>query len=436
MKFLKKNKDIIFNVLLFIVLFIISFVFSFIIAHVWCDQIWSFGFSYNISKGMMIYKDFNVVQMPLYFLIASIFIKIFGNYMISTCVFDSLLLASIGFIMFKNIGWKSIFPFLAFLVFCPSPYNLLCMLLFFIILHLIHNNKYNDYIVALLVGVIFITKQNIGVLLFVPMFFYSKHKIKSFFIFMIPFILLIIYLLFNNSLFEFFDYVFLGLFEFGGNKDIDYILLIIEFMCVGYLIYSFVRSNFKDREALYILIFQLVLYPLCELRHYFPAFIPFLYYFLKNYKRCLAAIIVCSLEVIYVFSAFYFNYIPINIHTNKDLLYLKSPSPLANYLEKINKEFEGNVENIYFDSDYSYLYKMYYNNNPTRLDFIMDGNMGYFSKKEIFKELDSHCKKEKCIFLLYKKVGKDNQFSEYRDFVKKHYKKSGQFDDMDVYSSK
>ena len=436
MKWIKKNKSLINNILIFLLIFVISFiVFSFIVP-VWFDQVWSYGFSYNISKGLIIYRDFNVVQMPLYFILASVFIKLFGNYMITTCIIDSLILSGIIFIIFKTIGWKVIFPFIIFIVFPPSPYNLLSMFLLFIILYLIDKDKYNGILVALIVGFVFITKQNLGVLLFIPMFFYSKNKIKSLLMFIIPFLVISIFFLCNNALFDFIDYVFLGLFNFGNNNDIDYFFLILELICFSYLSYYLVKSKFKDKEAFYVLAFQLVLYPLCEIRHFFVAFVPFLYYFLKTCRCNVIVLIVCTIEVLYISFAFYYTVLPIDIHTKKDLLFLRNASSISYYLDDINKEFNGEIDNIYFDSDYSYLYKLYFNRNPNRLDFILDGNMGYYSEKKIFTELDNHCKKDKCIFLLYKSVDSKNQYNGYRKFIKKHYKKIGDYKELDVYYSK
>lgn len=128
--------------------------------------------------------------------------------MISTGILDSLLIAGTGLIMFKTIKWKAFFPLLAIIIMIPSPYNLFCTFLLMIILYLIHSEKYNDYLVALIGGLIFITKQNIGVLLFVPIFIYSKKKIKSTFIFLIPFMILCIYLLWNHAFFPFLITVF------------------------------------------------------------------------------------------------------------------------------------------------------------------------------------------------------------------------------------
>ena len=53
--------------LIIILLFIIFLLFNLIISPLNLDEIWSYGFSYNISKGVVIYRDFNVLQTPLYF---------------------------------------------------------------------------------------------------------------------------------------------------------------------------------------------------------------------------------------------------------------------------------------------------------------------------------------------------------------------------------
>ena len=53
------------------------FLFISIIRPMWCDEVWVYGFCHNISKGMLIYQDFNVLQMPLYFFVSSFFLFIF-----------------------------------------------------------------------------------------------------------------------------------------------------------------------------------------------------------------------------------------------------------------------------------------------------------------------------------------------------------------------
>ena len=68
------------------------------------DEIWNYGFSYNISVGLIPYKDFSMLQTPLYFYIGSIFIKIFGSYLISVHVFDAVFISLIMLLLYDMIG--------------------------------------------------------------------------------------------------------------------------------------------------------------------------------------------------------------------------------------------------------------------------------------------------------------------------------------------
>ena len=66
-------------IVLFIVAFVISFVYEFIIARLGMDEVWCYGFAYNISKGLVPYRDFNMIITPLYSFAGSLFIKIFTS---------------------------------------------------------------------------------------------------------------------------------------------------------------------------------------------------------------------------------------------------------------------------------------------------------------------------------------------------------------------
>lgn len=63
-------------IVLFIVAFVISFVYEFFIARLGMDEVWCYGFAYNISKGLVPYRDFNMIITPLYSFAGSLFIKI------------------------------------------------------------------------------------------------------------------------------------------------------------------------------------------------------------------------------------------------------------------------------------------------------------------------------------------------------------------------
>ena len=133
------------------------------------------------------------------------------------------------------------------------------MFLLFVIIYLLdgHDNKYYD-IVSFLAGLIFISKQSIGIFLLIPILFYSKNKIKSLFIYLIPFICLSIYLLIQGAFYDFINYCFLGMFDFASlNNNFGGILFWVEVFFIFFLFCYYLR--YRDIQALYILFFQFLI---------------------------------------------------------------------------------------------------------------------------------------------------------------------------------
>ena len=436
MSFIKNNKNLLISSIIFIVLFLTTLIITSFFEPIWCDQVWTFGFSHNISSGLKIYKDFNVLQTPLYFYIGSIFIRLFGNYFLSLKILDSLLIAGIGLLFYRLIKWKMIFPILLLVILPISSYNLLCVLFLCLIINLL-NNKEDSYLVPLLVGLILITKQNIGVLVFIPMFIYSKHKIRDTLIFLVPIFILCIYYLFTGSLFGFIDYTFLGLFEFSGNKTFDYILTIIELLVFIYLIYSFIKSKCKDKELLYIIFIQLALYPIIDLNHFSFAFSFFIYCFIKRCDKFIIRFIFCLSEVILLLLLFCTFYSKAIVIKEKNIFYLNNDGKVSSEIQDIYNHFNGNIDNLYIGSEHSYLLKLYYNKPISYYDYMLSGNMGYYSKDKIYNKIKKHCSKNDCIFLIDDDNGKDNQFYEFNCFVMDNYNKQEELEDgFSVYRNK
>lgn len=43
------------------------------------DELWNFNFANNMANGLVPYRDFNMIQMPLLPMLASVFLKLFGQ---------------------------------------------------------------------------------------------------------------------------------------------------------------------------------------------------------------------------------------------------------------------------------------------------------------------------------------------------------------------
>ena len=418
-----------------IVVFFISLVITYICMPLNGDSVWLYGFGYNIYDGLIIYRDFNVVTTPLYYFFEVLFIHLFGNYMISVDLFNSLLVSLIALMMFRTIKFKSFLVLPLIMIFYPNGYNLFSLFWLMLILFLIEIQKDNDVLIGLIISFLFLTKQSIGVFILIPGLFYSKNKIKMLSSFCVPVLLLMVYLIYNDALYSFIDYCFLGLFDFGAKNLSGYsMIIILECFVLAYLIYLLVKSNFKKKDVFYILMFQIMIYPLAEIYHFCVYLFPIIYYVLKTNGNKYFSIIL-GFTIIYL-SIFCFFGVGKKIHFEKDLLFFKNSGDLTHLLEVFNDYLVG-VDNYYFSSSYAYLYKLYYHIPITHYDLWNEGNMGYNGVFERIKEVDEMCSSEKCVFILDSttELIKQNQDSDFYFYVKNNYVKIDEYDIFHIYSN-
>ena len=118
------------------------------------------------------------------------------------------------------------------------------------------------------------------------MILFSRNRLKSLVVFLIPNLILLLYLVINNSVYEFINYTFLGMFDFGKSNGIYY-FLVFYIILVFYLLYKLIKSRFRDKYIFYILAFQVVGFPIVDDYHFMIGFMLFLYYMLsiKEIKR-------------------------------------------------------------------------------------------------------------------------------------------------------
>lgn len=434
--------------LVFILTFVITLFLVYILIPFFCDEVWTYGFSYNISKGMIIYRDFNVLQTPLYFFINAFFIKIFGSYMICMGVLDSILCALMAVMLYKKDGIKKLFCFIFLLVLYPSSYNLFLTFLCFIILYLIHKNKDNDIIIAFLVSLIFLTKQNIGIIMLIPCLYYSKNRIKTISAFLIPCLILSIYLIYNNAFFNFIDYCFLGLFSFNSNnKYIDILVLCLWIILCLFLIYKLIKCKFKDKALFYTLCFFTISYPIFDFRHFGCCLFIFLSFLniksidikFNKYFYFLFNIFIFVYVISFLFSLFKVYHLDdINLDRSK-FIYLKNSNDILNPINYIHdylddNNFDYNKDYVFLGDFYGYFYKLYYDIPIVKYDFFMTGNMGYYNKDKLYSELDEICNKNTCYFFIDDICyGDDNQWSEYANYIDNNYDKIDKYSTINIY---
>lgn len=68
------------------------------------DEIWNYNFAKNICDGLVPYRDFNMVQMPLLSIICAIFLKVFGNQLIVMRILAVILMTLVFFMAYKVLN--------------------------------------------------------------------------------------------------------------------------------------------------------------------------------------------------------------------------------------------------------------------------------------------------------------------------------------------
>ena len=86
---------------------------------------------------------------------------------------------------------------------------------------------------------------------------------------------------------------------------------------------------------------------------------------------------------------------------------LTAENATYNYIHNIGEFLEKYKDyDAYILANYAYLVKLNLNLPINKYDIINNGNMGYKGYKGYIKEIDNHCQKNKCIFIL-----NDNELS-------------------------
>lgn len=269
-------KRVFFKVKPFIKYFLVFIFFLFwniIIQPINLDEIWNYGFAYNIYNGLIPYKDFNMVLTPFFSMFIGFFFSLLGSNLLVMHVVNSFLITIMLLIIEKvlklNIGIFILILCFPLSVSFPS-YNLFLLFLFVVVICL---EKYNidDLFIGVLLGIFILTKQSVGVCLCLPSIYYLFVNHKKFFKRVIgvcvPCVLFFIYLLFNDNVYQFLDLCLFGMFDFAtGNGSSITIILVISVLLLLFTVYLIIKNK-KRLYLCYLLAFFSILIPLFDLYH-------------------------------------------------------------------------------------------------------------------------------------------------------------------------
>lgn len=422
-------------------IFIVTLLYNLICNPVILDEIWNYGFTYNIANGLIPYKDFNMVITPSYPFLGALFLIIFGKSLLVYHIFNALICTGIFYFMKITLN-KSYYIVYSILLLVSLPnYSLFSILLLYIILYL-EDNKNNDFLIGIFIGLTFLTKQNIGIMFVLPSILTKKFKqIKNRTIgFIIPNIIFFLYLIITDSLLSFIDYAFLGLSSFAENNILFSMWGTLTIIAIIYLIYQYVIT--KDIKVLYLLFFQIIAYPIFDTYHVLIPFIPVLGYFLSKLNLVVKVTQVAFIIFIGIVFAYNINNILNGNNrfpndTNVCKMRILDDNTISNIKEVSNYLKEN--KDVYIINDKAYVYKLESDIPINKFDLLNDGNLGKDGDIRLIKEIEYKCKEKVCTFLMREDEIYDDTLTQTNrkiiNYINDNYKKVGKIIDLTIYQN-
>lgn len=384
------------------IFFFFSLVFTFSLFR--GDTFANYGFSYAISLGEIPYKDFNMVITPFSPLLYSI--GLFFHKSILMYYFEQSLLLTLLFVVMKKmlenrvylfftllcILWPISFPTILF-----PGYNFICFLLLMILIDF-EEEKRNDYIIGFFLGLLFCTKQTIGLLALLPSCIVLlkdyRRLLKRIGGFLVPFFLLLIYLWLTNSIKEWFDLCFLGLFSFG-SKNNSFSIINILFLILGlmYIIYNIKKDN-KKIINYYFLSFIIVALPIIDYYHIALFLLGPLFLIVRevkiDYTKKLLIPIFIILYSLNGLTLFLFLEKPVIVNWNHFPLYVVNEK-YKESISKLNQYLQSQEKRKVFllRGSENYMFKIMNDEKITYYDLPNYGNYGSNDEKRIEEEINN-----------------------------------------------
>lgn len=422
LRFFNRHKNLIF-----------IFVFSFLVYEFIAypinngDSLAMYGFGHAIKMGEIPYRDFNIISTPLYAFYISIGLHLFDNYLmyiIEQCILVTILF----YFLFKILDKKAWFVLLIMTFFdyigFLGTYNFLCFLFIIILVYFEKNKPEWDYLIGFIIGLAILSKHTVGLLLLIPLLvicFNNKKKLfKRIIGITIPCLIFLIYLIFNNALFDFINLSFLGLFDFGAeNSNVTSIFFYLAMLLVS-IMTIIIFKNRKDKYNYYFLCTFAFCIPLFDYNHvflFFNYFIIFIlqYIMIKNidYFSKLA------IFIIFLYSGLHFvwfNQIDARFYNKLEHFnYMYNFTSDYKYNLKINKfldKYEN--KNTIMLSEYTMFYDISRDRKINYYDVLFYGNHGYKGTERMIKEI-SNLKNTYIIV----DIGRYNMAAEESQFNKK-----------------
>lgn len=459
------------------------------------DELWNFQNIFKMYNGFKIYNESNVIITPLFFYIENIVFHLFGANFLTFRISNAFLVVVNFFFIYKfqkklkisnciNIFFITLMILSTFELYAPNGanYNTLSLVFYIIGMYLYFSDKNSNIIQGFIIFLLFFTKQNTAIFYVLAIIIWELYNYKfskkffkiqfqKFFAFLIPSVIIALFLYLGGNWKTFINYTFGGIFDFSNNnlcftpeKYDLFIILLAIILSIALLanrkkLVTYIPSTFFD-NLLFLLIFSicasLILYPICNPAHC-KMVISFYYiilsYILSNVFNGLfdeiniqnifkLIIIVLLLIFILKLSIEFYTIITsdevefisdssspyFGVLLPKD--YIKKINTLENYITHKNN---NGIDVIICSSDSAFvMVSLKQSHGP--YDLIFYGNLGYNGIEKMKQDILSRKHTE---FLVLKNEEDlfDQEITEIRDFMIENLTKCGEICNYDVYSN-
>lgn len=452
------------------------------------DELWNFQNVYKMYNGLQIYKDANVIVTPLFFWIGQILFTILGANLLTFRIYNILIMTGLYFVTYlllkqlkveKKIAIIIVLIFITYksysFVLAQANYNKMALVLCILgVLLYIKQYKNNTIIQAIVLFLIFSTKQNIGIFYAIGLFLSelltkSEIKIKirniivEVFLFFVFLVILLLYFYNNNNLYGFIDYTILGIEEFV-NKNISVsiynIILAIFFVSINFILTKIFINHKKvdkiQKKQLIILNcfsipMVLNMIPIFNEVHFqmgmYLSILLFIYlskillqeinFKLKNkiidIILIVLCILTCSISAIFftnwVYEVYAKNYRFTKEHPFYGGLYNKE---LIENINNVTTYIKNNENDVIVLSDKAAFYMIPMKRSNGKMDLPFKGNLGKHGENGLIEQI----KNRNDIEILIEKNIEDIHYQEskiVRKYIIENMNKIGEIEEFEIY---
>lgn len=459
------------------------------------DELWNFNFANNMANGLVPYKDFNMIQMPLVPMLSTVFLKIFGQEVIVMRFLAVFLITYIEFAVFlilDKLKVKDYIKYLSliFISYIITPYiaidynyMILAILLTIIYIEiksylrnekiLVYNSKI-DFIIGILAGLCFTSKQSTGMCIIVVSFFYkcleirNKNHLKQLvkIVFtrgigaLIPIVIILLYLIINGAIYDFISYCILGIKTFSNyipytnllknsQVSIKILSIIIPIIVIlGLSLYIIRKKKILLILLVYTIASMIVIYPIADNIHFligtFPGFIVLSYFIdkyidkilsIQNIKEFLSSFLKIATLLISVVCLTYSINIYVKSNKNYELKHFNFTVMSKNYIKSIKdigEYINSSQEKVYILDATASVYMIPIDRYNKDYDMFLKGNLGKDGEEGQIEKLKNE---ENAKFLIMNSKYKRNWQNpeKVRSYIINNKEKTGEIGNFEIY---